>query len=64
MQYMNNVDITYGLLLNGKPTDIAVATEREIFKIRMVGVPAMKLIDNGGIRVFENEKPEESKPMV
>ena len=54
MQYMNNVDIAY----------IAVATEREVFKIRMVGVPAMKLIDNGGIRVFENEKPEESKPMV
>ena len=63
MQYMNNVDIAYGLLLNGKPTDIAVATEREVFKIRVVGLPAMKLIDNGGIRVFENEKPEESKPM-
>ncbi len=52
----NNVDIEYGLILNGKQVDIAVATERETNKIRIYSLPDMKEIDNGGIEVFEGEK--------
>ena len=52
----NNVDIEYGLILNGKQVDIAVATERETNKIRIYSLPDMKEIDNGGIEVFAGEK--------
>jgi 3-phytase len=52
----NNVDVEYGLILNGKPVDIAVATERETNKIRIYSLPDMKEIDNGGIEVFSGEK--------
>jgi 3-phytase len=52
----NNVDVEYGLILNGKPVDIAVATERETNKIRVYSLPDMKEIDNGGIDVFSGEK--------
>ena len=38
----NNVDIAYGLTLNGKPTDIAVTTERMTHKLRMFSLPDMK----------------------
>lgn len=51
----NNVDIEYGLMLNGKPVDIAVATERLTNKIRVYSLPDMDEIDNGGIPVFEGE---------
>lgn len=51
----NNVDIAYGLILNGKKTDIAVTTEREMNRIRIFSLPDMKPIDNGGIPVFEGE---------
>ena len=51
----NNVDIEYGLILNGQPVDIAVATERMTYKIRILSLPDMKPIDNGGVEVFENE---------
>lgn len=51
----NNVDIEYGLLLNNKPTDIAVATERMTHKLRIFSLPDMKPVDNGGIEVFEGE---------
>jgi 3-phytase len=57
----NNVDVEYGLILNGKPVDIAVATERETNKIRIYSLPDMKEIDNGGIEVFTGEK--ERAPM-
>ncbi len=57
----NNVDVEYGLILNGKPVDIAVATERESNKIRIYSLPDMKEIDNGGIEVFVGEK--ERDPM-
>lgn len=52
----NNVDVEYGLILNGKPIDIAVATERMANKIRVYQLPEMKAIDNGGIEVFTGEK--------
>ena len=51
----NNVDVEYGLMLKGKPVDIAVATEREANKIRVFSLPDMKPIDNGGIEVFAGE---------
>lgn len=57
----NNVDIAYGLLLNGQPVDIAVVTERETNKIRIYSLPELKPIDNGGIPVFEGET--EKAPM-
>lgn len=57
----NNVDVEYGLILNGKPVDIAVATERQSNKIRIYSLPDMKEIDNGGIEVFVGEK--ERDPM-
>lgn len=51
----NNVDVEYGLMLKGKPVDIAVATEREANKIRIYRLPDMTAIDNGGIEVFEGQ---------
>nr|WP_315200727.1 phytase [uncultured Flavobacterium sp.] len=51
----NNVDIAYGLVLNGKPTDVAITTERLGQDLRIFSIPDMKPVDNGGIKVFENE---------
>lgn len=51
----NNVDIEYGLLLNGEPTDIAVTTERYENRLRIFSLPDMQPVDNGGIQVFEGE---------
>ena len=51
----NNVDIAYGLLIDGKKVDVAVTTERESNKIRVFSLPDLKPIDNGGIPVFEGE---------
>jgi len=52
----NNVDVEYGLILNGVPVDIAVATERETNMIRIFSLPDMNAIDNGGIEVFAGEE--------
>ena len=58
----NNVDIAYGLITKSRKTiDIAVCTERNTNKIRVIKLPEMKLIDNGGISVFEGQ--EERSPM-
>ncbi|WP_367913351.1 phytase [Leadbetterella sp. DM7] len=54
----NNVDIAYGLLLNGKPTDIAVTTERFTHKLRVFSLPDMQAIDNGGLDMFTGETGE------
>jgi len=51
----NNVDIEYGFMLQGTPTDIAVTTERLENKIRVFRLPEMQAIDNGGIEVFVGE---------
>ena len=51
----NNVDVEYGLMLKGAPTDIAVATERYTNKLRVYSLPDMLEIDNGGIPVFEGD---------
>jgi 3-phytase len=51
----NNVDIAYGLVIDGKKVDVAVTTERENHKIRIFSLPDLKPIDNGGISVFDGE---------
>lgn len=51
----NNVDIAYGMLLNGKETAIAVTAERESNRIRVFSLPDLKPVDNGGIEVFAGE---------
>lgn len=57
----NNVDVAYGLKINGVPTDIAVLTERETNSIRIFKLPELTPIDNGGIKVFAGEA--EQSPM-
>ena len=56
LQRPNNVDIAYGLIIDGKKVDVAVTTERESNKIRIFSLPDLKAIDNGGIAVFEGEE--------
>ena len=51
----NNVDIAYGVMLGGKPTDIAVVTERYAHRLRAYRLPDMAPVDGGGIPVFEGE---------
>lgn len=58
MQRPNNVDIAYGLLLNGKKVDIAVTTERKSQKIRIFQLPELTPVDNGGIDIFAGEQGE------
>lgn len=55
----DNIDIEYGFDLNGKKTDIAVFTERGTNQIRVLSLPDVKFIDNGGISVFDGEKQRE-----
>lgn len=52
----NNIDVAYGLIGNGKgKIDIAVCTERNTNKIRVIKLPDLQLVDAGGIEVFEGE---------
>jgi 3-phytase len=60
----NNVDIEYGLLLNGISTDIAVVTERFTHKLRIYSLPDMRPVDNGGIPVFEGETQPEFRDLM
>ncbi len=55
LQRPNNVDIAYGLDINGVKTDIAVCTERNTNSIRVFSMPEMKVLDDGGIPVFEDD---------
>lgn len=55
LQRPNNVDVAYGLDINGKKTDIAVCTERNTNSIRVFSLPGMEIIDQGGIPVFEDD---------
>lgn len=61
MERPNNVDVAYGIILNGKKTDIAVTTERKAHKIRIFSLPDLKPIDNGGIEIFVGEKGEDER---
>ncbi|WP_199118346.1 phytase [Pedobacter sp. ASV28] len=60
----NNVDIAYGLILNGKPTDIAVTTERFTHKLRIFSLPNMQAIDNGGLDMFEGETETDYRDLM
>lgn len=51
----NNVDVEYGLLLNGRPIDIAVCTEADAGRLRIFRLPDLVPIDGGGIDVFAGE---------
>jgi 3-phytase len=55
----NNVDVAYGLMLGGKPTDIAVLTERYANRLRAYRLPDMAPVDGGGLPVFEGERARE-----
>jgi 3-phytase len=62
----NNVDIEYGLPLNGAPVDIAVATERLQSQLRIFAVNAQGLRDItslGKTKVFTDRKGEQAMPM-
>jgi 3-phytase len=60
----NNVDLAYGLMLNGKPTDIAITTERMTHKLRIFSLPDMKPVDNGGIDIFVGETGNEYRDLM
>jgi 3-phytase len=64
LQRPNNVDIAYGLSLNGKPVDIAVTTERMTHKLRIFSLPDMKPVDKGGIDVFVGETLPEYRDLM
>jgi 3-phytase len=51
----NNVDVTYGITNGSDTFDIAVLSERKRAMLRVVRLPDMKIIDNGGIPVFEDD---------
>jgi 3-phytase len=59
LRYPNNVDVEYGLMLNGQPADIAVVTERERSMLRIFRLPDLQPLDGGGIPVFEGETGED-----
>jgi len=64
----NNVDVEYGLMVGGKPTDIAVTTERlqhrlRIFKIPRDGGPLVDISSGGGAPVLDGETGERAEPM-
>ncbi|RAJ30285.1 phytase [Pedobacter cryoconitis] len=60
----NNVDVAYGLMLNGKATDIAVTTERFTHKLRLFSLPDMKAVDHGGLPMFEGETAPEFRDLM
>ncbi|MBO9727344.1 MAG: phytase [Chitinophaga sp.] len=64
LQRPNNVDIAYGLLLNGKRVDFAVTTERITHKLRFFSLPDMQPIDGGGIPVFEGETGKQYRDLM
>jgi 3-phytase len=52
----NNIDVEYGFILNGDTIDIAVFAQRNGDNIRVLRVPEMAFIDNGGIDAFKGEE--------
>ena len=52
----NNVDIGYGMVLGGKPVDIAVTTERDRQRLRIFALPDMRPLDNGDLEVFGGDR--------
>lgn len=64
LQRPNNVDVEYGLLLQGRPTDIAVVTERFTHRLRIYSLPDMRPVDGGGLPVFEGETGAEYRDLM
>jgi len=63
----NNVDVEYGLLLGGQPTDIAVLTERLQHRLRVFAIGKDGVLtDVGcptGLKVLEGRQGEAAEPM-
>lgn len=59
----NNVDLAYGLKLNGQPTDFALVTERETGLLRAFRLPDMQPLDHGNLAVFAGAPAEQRMPM-
>jgi 3-phytase len=56
LQRPNNVDIITGVMLGGKPTDIAVTTEREAQRLRVFRLPDLAPLDHGDLVVFDGDR--------
>ena len=63
LQRPNNVDIGYGLKINGQLTDFAIVTERNTGKLRAFRLPDMQPLDRGNLDVFEGAEKAERQPM-
>ena len=63
----NNVDVEYGLKLQGKPTDIAVLTERLQKRLRVFAIAAdgsrLEDLSTQGLPVFAGQTGEQAAPM-
>lgn len=64
----NNVDVEYGLPLQGEPVDIAVLTERlqrrlRVFRIARDGSGLSEISSESGLNVFEGSSGDEAAPM-
>ncbi len=51
----NNVDLAYDIVVSADTMDVAVITERGSGQIRLFSLPGFEPIDNGGIKVFEDD---------
>ncbi len=51
----NNVDVSYGMMMGDSLVDIAVCTERGRNTIRVLSLPDMRFLDDGGIPVFKGD---------
>lgn len=58
LQRPNNVDIAYGILINGEKVDVAITTERKAHQLRIYRLPELTPVDGGGIPIFEGEQGE------
>lgn len=61
LQRPNNVDVAYGVMLDGKKVDVAITTERKSKKLRIYTIPDLKPVDGGGIDIFVGEKGEDER---
>ena len=64
----NNVDVEYGLVVGGQPTDIAVTTERLKHRLRIFKIPRddgalTDISSGGGAPVLDGETGERAEPM-
>lgn len=60
----NNVDVAYGLDLNGTTIDYAITGERFTNSLRVFRMPDLEPIDNGGISLFDGETGEEFRAVM